>query len=43
MYEQQGNDEMLKQLDLPDYHSFVKNVIVNQKVIDMLYKSATKE
>ncbi|MFA6272595.1 MAG: trigger factor [Patescibacteria group bacterium] len=43
MYEQQGNDEMLKQLDSPDYHSFVKNVMVNQKVIDMLYKMATQE
>jgi trigger factor len=43
MYEQQGNDEMLKQLDYPDYHSFVKNVMVNQKVIDMLYKLVTQE
>ncbi|MBU2236127.1 trigger factor, partial [Patescibacteria group bacterium] len=41
-YQQQGNEEMIKQLETPDYRSFVKNVMVNQKVIDMLYKSATE-
>jgi trigger factor len=41
-YEQQKNEEMLKQLETPDYHSFVKNIMVNQKVIDMLFKSATE-
>lgn len=41
-YQQQKNEEMLKQLETPDYYSFVKNIMVNQKVIDMLFKSATE-
>jgi len=40
---QKGNEEMLKQIDLPDYRSFVKNVITNQKVIDQLFKLAVEE
>ena len=40
---QKGNEEMLKQIDSPDYRSFVKNVITNQKVIDQLFKLAVEE
>jgi len=40
---QKGNEEMLKQIDSPDYRSFVKNVITNQKVIDKLFELAVEK
>lgn len=40
---QQGDEEMLKQIDTPDYRSFVRNVLVNQKVLNRLLEIAVVE
>lgn len=39
----QGNEERLKQVNAPDYKSFVRNVLVNQKVLDKLLEMAVEE
>lgn len=37
------DEEMLKQINSPDYKSFIRNVITNQKVIDKLFELAIEE